>query len=395
MVSNKVGTQNWSKASQPHDFKNDGTKYTPANSAGMNTSPATAGSGTGGSGGGKDNEQSIGEKLNQIANPGGKDPTKQARKAHNTLDKDDFMKLMLTQMKNQDPMSPLQSHEMAAQLAQFTSLEQLYNVNKNLEGLGKSQEPLQKFEALNFLGKSIKSDSKEIFRTAGDQASDLRFSLGSDAIKGKLTILDDQGQVVKTIELGGLKKGANKIAWSGADNQDRDVRPGHYLFSVEAQNVAGRKVAVQTATHGTITGVNYTSEGPMLMIGDQKIRLQDVQKIEDEGLREKQMEGENHVLAPQGEGDAAASILGSGAEPGKLESMLKAENQQRLAQAMNAAGAGNPEAKKAYRQVKVKPENKPEAKLTGAVIPLEVASGNNQGASHSGAVSTGGAFGSR
>src|SRR5450631_4352368 len=128
MVSSKLGTQNWSKATQPHDFKNDNTHY----------APATASSG---------DDKNIGEKLNQIANPGGKDPTKQSRKAHNTLDKDDFMKLMLTQMKNQDPMSPLQSHEMAAQLAQFTSLEQLFNVNKNLEGLSKSQDPIQKYEA--------------------------------------------------------------------------------------------------------------------------------------------------------------------------------------------------------------------------------------------------------
>src|SRR5438876_921308 len=134
MISNKVGTQNWTKAQQNHDFSDEKLNYTSAKAL----DPSK--------GEGKEN---VGDYLNQIANPGGKDPNKTVRRAHNTLDKDDFLKLMLTQMKNQDPMNPLQSHEMAAQLAQFTSLEQLFNVNKNLEGLNKSQDPLQKFEVLN------------------------------------------------------------------------------------------------------------------------------------------------------------------------------------------------------------------------------------------------------
>jgi flagellar basal-body rod modification protein FlgD len=348
MVSSKVGVQNWSKATQTPASRaiESQTHNTPA-------APTTDEKGS---------DKNIGDVLNQIANPGGKDPTRQMRKAHNTLDKDDFMKLMLTQMKNQDPMSPLQSHEMAAQLAQFTSLEQLFNVNKNLEGLSKSQDPIQKYQALNFLGKSILSDSREVFRVPGDTTSELRFNLGADAVKTKLVVTDDQGSPIKTIELGGLKKGSNKVTWSGADDQDRDVKPGHYSFNVEAFNSAGRKIAIQTATHGTITGVNYTAEGPMLMIGEQKIRLQDVQKIEDENLKEKQNGiEENSQMPVQKDLKAGDSVNG----------------------------------KLIPQNFKVKREDKPEAKLTGAVIPLEVSSGNGSGASHAGTVSTGGAFASR
>jgi len=157
MMSTKFTTQGWSKAVQQHDYGEDPQRrFTSA------TAEADGGAGK---------KKDVGEVLNQVANPSGKDTGgHKVRRAHNQLDKDDFLKLMLTQMKNQDPMNPMQSHEMAAQLAQFTSLEQLFNVNKNLENIGTKQDPLAKFEALNFLGKSIKADSRQIFHTGGDSA---------------------------------------------------------------------------------------------------------------------------------------------------------------------------------------------------------------------------------
>ena len=233
MISDKIGVQNFSKATQNHDFGDDKTVHYSA------ALPDD-----------KSGDKKVGDILNQVANPGGKDPTKQVRKNHNTLDKDDFLKLMLTQMKNQDPMNPMQSHEMAAQLAQFTSLEQLFNVNKNLEGLQRSQEPVQKFEALNFLGKSVKSDTRQITRTQGDQGTDLRFSLLGDTSRVKITIADETGATVKVLEYGGLKKGPNKVVWAGANDKDQDVKPGKYMFNVEAENSSGKKIGVATETSG-------------------------------------------------------------------------------------------------------------------------------------------------
>jgi flagellar basal-body rod modification protein FlgD len=376
-MQTKFSTQSWSKAPQTTNYRDEK----------VNLTPATRDSAASGSG----ETQALGEKLNAIANPGGKNPLRPTRKADNTLDKDDFLKLMLTQMKNQDPMNPLQSHEMAAQLAQFTSLEQLYNVNKNLESLGRAQEPSQKYEALNFLGKSIKADTRQIFRQAGDQANDMRFDLGADAAKVKVTIADEMGKTLKVIETGNLKKGQNKIAWNGTDSTDRDVKPGRYIFNVEAENAAGRKVAVLTETAGTITGINYTSEGPMLMVGDQRVRLQDVQKIEDAGLRERQ----NREEGPQ-----TLEPAGNAGEPADMGALL--EQAKSLEQQARAAAGYNPQVQvqgqsQAVAKPKVKPESKPEAQLSGAVIPLEVASANatGMGSVQGGEARTGGAFGHR
>src|SRR5689334_10769007 len=98
-------------------------------------------------------DKPVGDVLNEIADPNWIDPKKVQREVNKDLNKDAFFKLMLTQMKNQDPTNPLPSHEMAAQLAQFTSLEQLFNVNSNLEELKKAQTPMSDYQVLNFIGK--------------------------------------------------------------------------------------------------------------------------------------------------------------------------------------------------------------------------------------------------
>jgi flagellar basal-body rod modification protein FlgD len=347
MISTKIGTQPFSKSPQRHDFGDEANmRYAPATPEPEKVDKNM-----------KQGAKNVGEQLNDIANPGG-DSNKTKRKSHNTLDKDDFLKLMLTQMKNQDPMSPLQSHEMAAQLAQFTSLEQLFNVNKNLEGLARAQDPVQKYEALNFLGKSIKADTRQIVRQAGDQGTDLRFNLMADAQKIKLTIQDEEGKTIKTVDFGNLKAGANKVAWNGTDNEGRDVKSGKFMFNIEAEN-GGKKIGVVTETKGTITGINYTPEGPMLMVGDQRVRLQDVQKIEDEGLREKQsaLEGPGAIAKPaEGADQVPPEVL--------AQASLQASNNGLATNgAMTAKIPMKPETKEASRELGA-----------GATMSLDVAS---------------------
>jgi flagellar basal-body rod modification protein FlgD len=233
----------------------------------------------------KDQKELMGGKgldqvLNEIADPKYVDPSK-ARKPQGKLDKDAFLKLMLTQLKYQDPMSPLQSHEMAAQLAQFSSLEQLSNIDNSIKGLQKTQDPMANYQALNFIGKSVSADTEKIIRAKGDTNHDLRFQLPQAAHEVTIEIKDDTGAVVKTMKANNLKKGENKVAWNGTKEDGYGTYAGTYTFSVKAVADNGSQFNGRTSFGGTVTGLNYTNEGPILMIGDQKVRLSDVKKIED------------------------------------------------------------------------------------------------------------------
>jgi flagellar basal-body rod modification protein FlgD len=229
-------------------------------------------------------EQDLGTVLNKVVDPNFVDPSKKVRGTGNKeMGKDAFMKLMLAQMKNQDPTNPTPSHEMAAQLAQFTSLEQLTNINTTLEGMRDSQAPNSNYQALAFIGKKVSGDSSKLTRAAGDTKHDFNFELMNDAGKTTVTIKDSAGNPVRKYDMIGLKKGPNSLEWNGLDEAGSPARAGEYKFVVEATAQNGQKVYSKTSFEGRITGLNYAKDGPVLMVGDQTIKMSDVKKIEDVG----------------------------------------------------------------------------------------------------------------
>lgn len=224
-------------------------------------------------------DESVGDVLNRVADANWVDPAKLRKVGKDKLDKDDFLKLMLTQMKYQDPTTPLESHEMAAQLAQFTSLEQMQNMNTNIENMVKGQKPNAQFQALQFIGKSIESDASNIYRNEGDTNHEIRFGLGKDAQEVEVNIKNADGDIVKSYLLNDLKKGQNSLSWNGFNKDDKPARLGNYTVEVNAKDNNGGKVVTNLKVEGTITGVNYTAQGPLLMVGNQSVPMSEVRKI--------------------------------------------------------------------------------------------------------------------
>ena len=231
-------------------------------------------------------DENIGDLLNKISDPNWVDPTKKIRTAgSDKMDKDSFMKLMLAQMKHQDPMNPMQSHELAAQLAQFSSVEQLQNVNQTLEEMKASQKPTETFQALNFIGKSVSGDSSKLVRVKGDREHDFSFTLPADAKTAVVKVRNSNGEIIRKVDLKDLKQGENNFKWNGMDDRGQAANAGEYQFLIEATNASGGKLAVKTDFEGAITGVNFTAEGPVLLVGTQSVKIKDVKKIVDPSLK--------------------------------------------------------------------------------------------------------------
>lgn len=267
VVGVKAGTKTFSDASQNDIIK----------SSGINNTSATAD--------GQFNGQSIGDIANKIADPNWVDPSKKMRTAGNDkLDKEAFMKLMLAQMKNQDPMNPMESHELAAQLAQFSSVEQLNNVNDTLTEMKNGQKPTESFQALNFIGKAVSGDSSKLVRARGDKNHDIGYKLPEDAVEVKVLIKNDKKETIRTISMSNMKSGENTLAWNGQDERGLVAPAGEYSFVFEAKTASEKKLAVKTDFQGVISGVNYTPEGPVLLVGSQSVKLKDVKKIVDPSL---------------------------------------------------------------------------------------------------------------
>lgn len=261
----KRGTNAFSKADQSSGIKNE-----PVHTASASDMQAAYG------------DQNVGDVLNKIADPNWVDPSKKVRTTGDpSLGKDAFMKLMLTQMKYQDPTSPLQSHEMAAQLAQFSSLEQLSNIHGTLESMKTQASPSMNYQALALIGKRVAGDSSKLTRGAGDTKHGVGFELVGDAQKVTVHVKDATGTPIRKLEFGVMKKGQNSIEWNGLKDDGTAARPGEYKISVEGVSSAGKKIYAKTTFGGKITGLNFTAEGPVLMVGNKSIKLSDVKKIED------------------------------------------------------------------------------------------------------------------
>ena len=207
-------------------------------------------------------------------------------------------------MKNQDPTTPLKSHEMAAQLAQFTSLEKLSNIDKGIEGLTKSQAPSHNFEALSLIGKVISTDGSKVNHSSKDASHDIKFTIPADASEVQLSIKDAQGNVIRTLKMGNLKAGKNEIAWNGQMEDGSPAAAGNYTVNFDARGTAGNKIFVQSKIEGKITGVNFTPSGPQMLVGKQTVEMSDIQTI-----MEPQQEIEKQL------GAAAASLPVPQAQP--------------------------------------------------------------------------------
>lgn len=225
--------------------------------------------------------------LNRAADKDWVDSSKKvAGHGDSKMDKDAFFKLMLAQLKNQDPMNPLKNHEMAAQLAQFSSLEQMSNMNTTLSKIeGKNSQP-ENFQALNLIGKTVAGDSSRVVRTQFDKKHDFNFNLPQDAAECSVKLMSAKGDLVREYKMSNLKLGANKISWNGKNEAGSDQPAGEFFFQVEAKNNMGQKLPVKTEFQGVISGLSFSAEGPVLQVGSQTIKMKDVRQITDPSTKQ-------------------------------------------------------------------------------------------------------------
>jgi flagellar basal-body rod modification protein FlgD len=203
--------------------------------------------------------------------------TKSTSSSGTTLGKDAFLKLLLAQLNHQDPLNPADPSQFASQLAQFSSLEQLTNVNDNLTSLKTTQESNNKYQAMDLIGKEIQADGDTLNVGDGETATG-SFNIGS-AANCAVVISDDSGTVVRTINEGSLAKGDHSFTWDGKNYNGKAVDDGSYTFKIVAQDSAGKSITSTTKINGLVDRVSLEGTDPTLYIGSLPISLSDVTDI--------------------------------------------------------------------------------------------------------------------
>jgi flagellar basal-body rod modification protein FlgD len=202
----------------------------------------------------------------------------EASKAGGQISRDDFMKLLIAQLQNQDPLSPMDNQEFAVQLATFNSLEQLVGMNEKLESLASQQGMATHFNSAALIGKQVISKGNEVNLGASEEAS-LHYELAGNAATVTLKVLNSSGAVVRQIDAGNQRVGAHNATWDGRSNLGERLPPGVYKFEVAASGSSGDAVPVTTNVRGTVTGINLGGPEPILEIGQLRISLSAVTSI--------------------------------------------------------------------------------------------------------------------
>ena len=203
-----------------------------------------------------------------------------------TLLKDDFLKLMVAQLKNQDPLNPSSNQEFAAQLAQFSSLEQMTQMNKSLEaGLTNDlqlNQSLNNSTATRFIGREVHATGNIINMEQGNPVN-LRFYQDGVSADTLIDIYNAQGSLVRTIELMNVQSGGIVAEWDGKDFEGNQLSSGSYYFDTTATDVSGNQVGVTQYMTGKVTGVRYSENKVSLLVDGNEVPLENVIEVVEPG----------------------------------------------------------------------------------------------------------------
>ena len=186
------------------------------------------------------------------------------------LGKDQFIKLFIAQIQYQDPLNPLDSAEFTAQLAQFSSVEQLYGMNSKLGNIEETMtNQSEQHDNLGYIGKTVKADDNTMRVDNGTVQSGSYTLDGSGYVT--IDVYDSDGVIVRTFYKGWEDKGEHDVSWDGRDDTGALAGDGSYTFEVTARDEDGFYVPSNTYISGEVTGITYQNGQPYLMIGDRII----------------------------------------------------------------------------------------------------------------------------
>jgi flagellar basal-body rod modification protein FlgD len=188
---------------------------------------------------------------------------------------DDFLKLFIAQLQNQDPLSPQDPSAMLTQLAQINQVEQSYNTNTALQNLLTAQNNVTTMNSASLIGKTIVANGNAV-SFDGTTSASLQYNLSVPTASTTVTITDASGQTVRTVSLGAQSAGDTSFAWDGKDNNGATLPAGTYTFAVTGTTAAGASVTATTYTTGLVSGVSFAGDTPSLTIGSASVALTDV-----------------------------------------------------------------------------------------------------------------------
>ena len=203
--------------------------------------------------------------------------TKKTETDSTTEAADKFMTLLITQMRNQDPMNPMDNAQVTSQLAQLSTVSGINQLNTTLEALQGSYQATQSMQAVNMIGHGVFAPGNKL--SLKDDSALFGVELAEPADSVKLTIRDSAGEAVHTITLEAQQAGVLPLQWDGSADAGGKAEDG--IYTVEVQAMRGdEKVDAKTLGFGEVASVTTGTQGVKLTVpGVGEITLADIRQV--------------------------------------------------------------------------------------------------------------------
>jgi flagellar basal-body rod modification protein FlgD len=193
---------------------------------------------------------------------------------------DTFLKLLTTQLQNQNPLDPLDTNQFTQQLVQFAQVEQQINMNSSLGTLISLQQASQATQAVSLLGTNVTVGGG----TAALSNGQAKWSFTSPSSgTATVTIKDSTGQTVYSGTTP-VQSGAQTYTWNGVGTNGAVMANGNYTISITAKDSSGQAIAVSTDATGTVDNIDVTQTPPVLTIGGQQYPLTQIKQVNRTGV---------------------------------------------------------------------------------------------------------------
>lgn len=218
--------------------------------------------------------------VTNLAQPGPA-PSTMTPHGSSKLGKEEFLKLLTTQLANQNPLEPVDNQAFIAQLAQFATVEQQSQMNSTLESLLIAQASSNQTSVANLVGKGITFNSNKVaLAEMGDTTINAR--LTDEAVKVSAIITDANGKTVRSIVVNGNQAaGPVSLTWDGMDTNGRRLPPGTYTVTITAEDAKGTSVSATPHGQGRVSGVSFAEGAPQLIVNGVRVRLSDVLEVNE------------------------------------------------------------------------------------------------------------------
>ena len=191
-------------------------------------------------------------------------------------DFDTFLGILVTQLKNQDPLEPMKSQEFTNQLVQFSTVEQAIATNSKLDQMLQAQAGNRASQAVNYIGKEIAIDGNQV--QLRDGGANFAYTLADEAQSVAVEITNADGQVVRALQ-GDTAAGRHDVAWDGTDQAGQALPDGVYNVQIYAVDGNDKTVKASTETRGEVTGFEVRDEKIHFQVGDVEVPFDQVTAV--------------------------------------------------------------------------------------------------------------------